>query len=356
MRRAIELARKGRGWVNPNPMVGAVIVKDRRIIGEGYHRRYGMLHAEREALLACTESPRGAEIYVTLEPCAHQGKQPPCTGAIIDAGLSRVVIGSFDPNPLVSGKGAALLRQKGIEVEEGFLKEECDALNPVFFHYITTGRPYVKMKYAMTADGRIATYTGDSKWISCEESRRLTHRWRHECMGIMVGMGTVRADDPMLTCRIEGGRDPVRIICDTQLSLSGDSNIFRSARDVRTIAACCCRDEEKTGRFEEAGIEVLSFEGDRVPLLPLMDRLGGLGIDSILLEGGATLNECALREGIVNEVNVFIAPKIFGGDGRAPVEGEGIERAADAYLFETSEVSQVGDDVYIRYVPRTHGS
>lgn len=217
MRMALEEAVKGEGWTNPNPMVGAVIVKDGRVIGKGFHERYGRLHAERNAIADCRESMEGATIYVTLEPCCHHGKQPPCTEAIIRERFARVVIGSDDPNPLVAGKGVRILREHGIQVDTGVEKEACDALNPVFFHYIRTGRPYVAMKYAMTADGKIATYTGASKWITGEAARQEVQKARHRYAGIMVGVNTVLADDPMLNCRLPGGHSPVRIICDTHL-------------------------------------------------------------------------------------------------------------------------------------------
>lgn len=217
MRLALELAERGRGWTNPNPMVGAVIVKDGRVIGEGYHHRCGALHAEREAFAACRESPAGATLYVTLEPCCHHGRQPPCTEAILEAGISRVVVGSGDPNPLVAGKGLDILRAHGAEVETGVLQPECDALNAVFFHYIRTRQPYVVMKYAMTLDGKIATRTGASRWITGEKARERVHQDRRRYAAIMAGVGTVLADDPLLTCRMEGGRNPVRVICDTHL-------------------------------------------------------------------------------------------------------------------------------------------
>ena len=219
MERAIELAKYGRGWTNPNPMVGAVIVKDGRTIGEGFHERYGGLHAERNAFASCSESAAGATLYVTLEPCCHYGKTPPCTEAILEQGIRRVVIGSRDPNPQVAGKGAETLRAAGIQVEEDFMREECDRLNPVFFHYIVTKMPYVVMKYAMTADGKIATRTGASKWITGEKARMTVQEMRHACMGIMAGVGTVFADDPLLTVRLEGKKSPVRIICDSKLRL-----------------------------------------------------------------------------------------------------------------------------------------
>ena len=203
MRRAIALAQKGEGQVSPNPLVGAVIVKDEEIIGEGYHERYGQLHAERNALAHCTKSPKGATIYVTLEPCCHHGKQPPCTDALLAAGIRRVVIGSKDPNPLVHGKGIRILREHGVEVTEHVLEKECDAENEVFFHYMQTKLPFVILKYAMTLDGKIATYTGASRWVTGEAARAHVHRMRNRYRAIMVGVGTVLADDPMLTCRLK---------------------------------------------------------------------------------------------------------------------------------------------------------
>ena len=360
MQRAIELARRGEGWVNPNPLVGAVIVKDGRVIAEGWHHKYGELHAERDALRALKEPAEGATIYVTLEPCCHYGKQPPCTLAIMEHGISRVVIGSRDPKPLVAGKGVRMLREHGITVVEDFMREECDALNPVFFHYITTGRPYVKMKYAMTADGKIATKTGASKWITSEEARELVHDWRNACRGIMAGIGTVLADDPLLNCRKPGGRDPVRIICDSRLRIPEDSQICRTAQKYETIVACALsedadrRPEEmraKAERLRQQGVEVWSVpaQDGSVDLKELVKRLGKRGIDSILLEGGGTLNESALRAGIVQEVNAFVAPKIFGGKARSPVEGTGVEVPQEALQMEMKQVRQVGKDLLITY-------
>ena len=227
---ALSLAVDGCGQVNPNPMVGAVIVKDGHIIGQGCHKHYGGLHAEREALAACTEPAEGAWLYVTLEPCCHQGKQPPCTDAILAAGIRRVVIGSPDPNPLVSGKGARILREHGVEVKEDVLRVECDALNEVFLHFIRTGLPFVMMKYAMTMDGKIAASSGASRWITGEASRRHVHQDRNRLSAIMTGVGTVLADDPLLTCRLPGGRNPIRIICDTHLRTPLTAQVVMTAR------------------------------------------------------------------------------------------------------------------------------
>ena len=351
MKRAIELAAKGEGWVHPNPLVGAVIVKDGKVIGEGYHEKFGELHAERNAIASLSESAEGATIYVTLEPCCHHGKTPPCTDAIIENKIARVVIGSRDPNPLVAGQGAEILRNAGITVEEDFMRYECDRLNPVFFHYITTGKPYVIMKYAMTADGKIATKTGASKWISGEESREEVHRMRHACMGIMAGIGTVKADDPMLNCRIENGRDPVRIICDSRLSISPDTQIVKTAKDIETIIVCAEENAEKAAALKEKGAEVLNLPGadGRPDLARLMDILGERGVDSVLIEGGGTLNENALKAGIVDEVRAFVAPKLFGGTAKSPVMGEGVETPDQAYGLEMIDLKQTGEDLMIRY-------
>ena len=273
---AIELAKKGRGQVNPNPLVGAVIVKDDVIIGSGYHEKYGGLHAERQALAACTQSAAGATLYVTLEPCCHHGKTPPCTAAIIESQISRVVIGSVDPNPLVSGKGIEILRQQGITVITGVREAACQELNTVFFHYIKTKTPYVLMKYAMTLDGKIATYTGKSKWITGAAARAAVHQTRHEMAGIMVGVNTILQDDPQLTCRIEGGRNPSRIICDTHLRTPLSAQVVATARKIPTYLATCCRDQSRIKRFEIMGCKVLAVPpaGEHLDLQVLMVQLG----------------------------------------------------------------------------------
>ena len=295
MRRAIALAQKGEGQVSPNPLVGAVIVKDGKIIGEGYHEHYGQPHAERNALANCIQSPEGATIYVTLEPCCHHGKQPPCTDALLAAGIRRVVIGSKDPNPLVHGKGIRILRKHGVEVTEQVLQDECDEMNEVFFHYIQTKLPFVILKYAMTLDGKIATYTGASRWVTGEAARAHVHRMRNRYHAIMVGVGTVLADDPMLTCRLgktENGVNPVRIICDTVLRTPLESQIVRTAKEVPTIIASCNRQEAMHMPYVEAGCQILvTPEKDgQVDLWDLMRQLGEQEIDSVILEGGGTLN------------------------------------------------------------------
>lgn len=355
MRRALELARKGEGHTSPNPMVGCVVVKDGRIISEGYHEKYGEFHAERNALTRCTEDTAGADLYVTLEPCCHQGKTPPCTDIIIEKKIARVFVGSMDSNPLVAGKGVQILRDHGIYVETGILDAECRKLNEVFYHYIATKTPFVVMKYAMTLDGKIACATGDSKWVTGEIARTQVHRMRGRYRGIMVGIGTVLADDPMLNCRVEGGVDPVRIICDSNLYIPTESQIVKTASDIETIVACSQealeseRKQEKIRRLKEAGIQIIGTEGAHgVNLMELMKKLGGQNIDSILLEGGGTLNASALEDGIVNKVYAYIAGKLIGGmDARSPVEGMGIDRMADAITLQNMEIEKLGDDFCI---------
>ena len=349
MLRAIELAERGTGWTSPNPLVGAVIVKDGQIIGEGWHHRYGDLHAERDALKNCSEDPKDADIYVTLEPCCHHGKQPPCTNALIEAGIKRVIIGSSDPNPLVAGKGVRILKEHGITVIENFLKEECDRLNDIFFYYITTGLPYVAMKYAMTIDGKIACYTGLSKWITGEEARKHVHSLRHKYTGIMVGINTVLADDPLLNCRLENSKDPVRIICDSTLRIPMDSQIVRTAGKYRTIIATCLPDGEKAQKLSELGIEIIKIkEHSQVDIRTLMTELGRRQIDSILLEGGASLNWSVLEAGMVNKVYAYIASKIFGGENaRSPVAGAGFPEPDKAFMLKNTEVTRLGGDILL---------
>lgn len=347
MQLALELAKRGMGWTSPNPMVGAVLVKEGRIIGQGWHARYGQAHAERNALSSCSESPAGATMYVTLEPCCHYGKQPPCTQAIIEAGLARVVIGSQDPNPLVAGKGIDLLRREGISVETGVCKADCDALNQVFFHYIKTGRPYVILKYAMTLDGKIATRTGQSKWITGEQARARVHQDRHRYSGIMVGVGTILADDPLLTCRMEGGKNPTRILCDSHLRTPLNAQVIRTAREVPTILATLSQDPAAARPFQAAGCQVWTLpqrEG-HVDLVALMERLGAEQIDSVLLEGGSTLNWSALHSGVVQKVQAYIAPKLFGGTtAKSPIGGLGVQDPQQAFLLRSPTLTQLGED------------
>ena len=357
MERALELAGKGCGRTAPNPMVGAVIVKDGRIIGEGYHEQYGGLHAERNALASCRESPEGAVMYVTLEPCCHYGKQPPCVDAVLEAGIRRVVVGAGDPNPLVSGKGIRILRQHGIEVTEHVLEGKCRKLNEVFFHYIQTGSPFVVMKYAMTMDGKIACFTGESRWVTGEEARAHVHLQRGRYSAVMAGVGTVLADDPLLTCRAQGGRNPVRIICDSRLRTPLTSKIVRTAENVPTILATCCEDQERQQPYKKAGCRILTTvpKNGHIDLEALMRRLGLERIDSILLEGGSTLNWSALESGIVSRIQAYVAPKLFGGEGaKTPVGGLGFPSPAEAVVLKNSVITRLGGDFLIESEVEQH--
>lgn len=350
MRMALQLAEKGVGWVAPNPMVGAVIVKDGRIIGKGYHEKYGLAHAERNALAACKEDPRGATMYVNLEPCCHHGKQPPCVDAILEAGISHVLVGSADPNPMVSGKGVRILREHGVRVTENVMKEECDRLNQVFLHYIQTKRPYVVMKYAMTMDGKIAAYTGASKWITGKEARRHVHQQRHRYRAILVGVGTVLADDPLLTCRIEGGRNPIRVVCDSHLRMPLSSQLAATAKQVLTVIATCCTDREKYTAYEKVGCRILTVpqKDGHVDLQILMQKLGQQKIDSVLIEGGGTLNWSALESGIVQKVQAYLAPKLLGGQqAKTPVGGAGFLSPSESVILKNSAITPLGEDFLI---------
>lgn len=358
MKRAIELAKQGVGWTAPNPLVGAVVVKNGRVIGEGYHRKYGELHAERNALAACTEDPAGAILYVTLEPCCHYGKTPPCTEIIIEKKIAKVVIGSRDPNPKVAGKGARILREHGIEVVEDYMREACDALNPVFFHYITTKTPYVVLKFAMTLDGKIATRTGASKWITGEAARNHVHQLRGRYAGILAGIGTVLADDPMLNCRIDGAHQPLRIILDSHLRIPMGSRLVRSAKEYPLLIVCneSARDREEGAsriqKLEEAGAKVwtLPEKNGHPDLNALMQRLGEEKIDSVLIEGGGTVNEAALKAHIVHHVYAYIAPKIFGGeDAKTPVEGSGIRLPQECANLRLAKITVLLNDMLLEY-------
>lgn len=348
MKRALALAEKGVGRVNPNPLVGAIIVKNGRVVGQGYHERYGGHHAEVNALASCTTT-EGATMYVTLEPCSHHGKTPPCVDAILESGISRLVVGSLDENPLVSSMDR--IRASGIEVVTGVLKKECDELNDVFFHYIKKKMPYVLMKYAMTCDGKTATHTGASRWITGRAARNHVHEDRNRYMGIMVGVGTVIADDPMLNCRRRaGGRNPMRMICDTTLRTPLDSRVITTATEIPTILITACQDESQHQPYLNAGCQVLRvpLKGDQIDLHVAMKRLAEEGIDGILLEGGATLNAAALEAGLVRKVQAYIAPKLFGGTtAPSPIAGTGVANPKQAYLIDKRRFTMLGEDILI---------
>jgi diaminohydroxyphosphoribosylaminopyrimidine deaminase/5-amino-6-(5-phosphoribosylamino)uracil reductase len=353
--RAIELAEGGRGRVSPNPMVGAVIVKDGQVVGEGFHRELGAAHAERDAIAAAEGADlRGATMYVSLEPCCHTGRTPPCTDAIIAAGITRVVVASEDPTEKAAGRGLGILRDEGIEVTlvDGELATRARQLNQAFRKHARTGRPWVLFKSAMTLDGKVATRTGDSKWISGEDSRLLSHHWRAECDAVAVGIGTALADDPQLTARVEGvTRQPRRIVFDSEARLPLDSQLVRSAAEVPlTVVISRAAPRTAADALEVAGAEVLVATGPNEPdrVRSALVHLGAAGITSILLEGGPHLAGAFLDAGEVDEIRLFLAPVVLGGSSaRDPLEGSGAERISSAVRALSLECSRVADDVLI---------
>lgn len=355
---ALVLARKGAGYVRPNPLVGALIVQGNEILGQGFHAFYGGPHAETQAIDDAVRHGHrdlsSARLYVTLEPCCHYGKTPPCTNAIIASGLRCVVSGMTDPNSLVAGRGIRVLEDAGIMVTNGILEDECRELNRVFCKYVTTGRPFVTLKSAISLDGKIATATGESQWISCEQSRTDTHRLRSENGAVMCGIGTVLADDPMLDVRFVKGKNPIRIVVDSSLRMPMNSAIAKSARDIRTIIATVHTEEKgiikKKKSLERAGIEILRCpeKNGRVDLSRLMVTLGDMGIDSILLEGGSTLAFAALEERIVDRVRFYVAPIIIGGlSAKSAIGGQGIASLASAFRLTPLRCVSSGTDICV---------
>jgi len=353
MTRALELAKLGTGYTNPNPLVGAVIVKDGKIIGEGYHKKYGDAHAEVNAFNNAKEDVTGATMYVTLEPCSHFGKTPPCANAIIKKGIKKVVIAMEDPNHLVAGKGINILKEHGIEVITGVMEQEAKKLNEVFIKFITSGLPFCILKTAMTLDGKIAAYTGDSKWITNEESRKYVHELRHKFSSIMVGIGTVIADDPLLTTRLDNidGKNPIRIIVDTRGTIPLDAKVLKINENTKTIIVTTeAINKEKLKHIKNTGADVIitPLKNDKVDLPYLMKSLGDKKIDSVLLEGGSTLNYSALEDKIVDKVISFIAPKIIGGSlSKTSVGGQGIPYMKDAIPLTDIDINKFSNDVMI---------
>ncbi len=352
MRRALRLARKGLGRSSPNPAVGAVVVKDGRVVGQGFHDRCGTPHAEVRALAEAGDQARGAAIYVTLEPCHHQGRTPPCTKAILEAGIRRVVYGASDPNPRVAGGGGAFLAARGLEVRAGVLGDACRHEHRFFFKHVTSGRPYVVLKTAATLDGRTAAHTGDSRWVTGDKARRQVHRLRAWLDAICVGRGTALADDPRLTCRLRGGRDPLRVVVDTRLRLPATAKVLNPDSPAGCLVACGPDPPaRRRAALERAGAEVLALPGagGGVDLAALLEALGKRGVTSLLLEGGAGLAWGFLSAGLIDEVVYFFAPKLIGG-AEAPgmIGGAGFARMAQALPLERPRVRRFGDDVMLQ--------
>ena len=356
MKAALKLAQKAAD--EGEVPVGAVVVCDGKIVGRGRNRREtkknALHHAEIEAIEKACKKLGGwrlhrCDLYVTLEPCCHWGRTPPCTDAVIEHKIGRVFVGCLDPNPLVAGKGAQILRDAGIEVETGVCEDECRRVNEVFFHYITHKTPFVTLKYAMTLDGKIAAHTGDSRWVTGETARRHVHETRNRLPAIMVGIGTVLEDDPLLTCRIDGGRDPIRVICDSRARTPINSRIVQTANKIPTYIAVVGRNE-RTAELERHGVHILECKtkNERVDLADLMRQLGALGIDGLLLEGGSALAFSALEAGVVHRVQAYIAPKIIGGAGaKSPVGGLGFDKMVQALPLKDVTCMPMGEDFLI---------
>lgn len=350
--RALELAALGRGFVEPNPMVGCVIALGAEVIGEGWHRRFGGAHAEVEALRMAGDRAVGATLYVTLEPCCHQGKTPPCTRAIIEGGVSRVVVACRDPFPQVQGGGIAELRASGIAVDVGLMEAESRELNAPYLKLLETGRPWIIAKWAMSLDGKIATRTGESRWISCDQSRRIVHELRGRMDAIVVGRGTAERDDPLLTARPSGPRTAHRIVLDTRATLASEGKLVQSARDVPLLAAVGEESSsEDRARLVKAGCEVIVCEGEShaARLDSFLSELGRRRMTNVLFEGGGRVLGTLADAGMIDEVHVFIAPMIIGGEGSpTPVGGSGIDELTAALKLDHTEVRQIGGDIYLR--------
>jgi diaminohydroxyphosphoribosylaminopyrimidine deaminase/5-amino-6-(5-phosphoribosylamino)uracil reductase len=352
MKKALALAKKGLGYTSPNPMVGAVIVKDGEVIGKGYHQAAGRAHAEVNAIEDAGVRAKGATLYVNLEPCNHTGRTPPCTRKILEAGVKRVVVALEDPNTIAAG-GSDFLKQNGIEVLTGVCKGQAARLNEAFLKYVNTKNPFVTLKCAATLDGRIATRTGDSRWVTGEKSRRYVHRLRHAVDAILVGIGTVHADNPSLTARLESGKgtDPVRIVLDTHLSISPEANILKLASNSDTILVTGKSiSEAKKKEVVRKGVRLLAqpVKNGRIDLSPLMAELGAMGITSLLIEGGSRVIASAFNSGIVDKALFFYAPKILGGDDGIPIcRGPGPRLMKDCTRAKNIRVRRFDDDVMI---------
>jgi diaminohydroxyphosphoribosylaminopyrimidine deaminase/5-amino-6-(5-phosphoribosylamino)uracil reductase len=350
LRMACRLALKAAGRTSPNPMVGAVLVRGRKIIATGFHQFAGGDHAEIVALRRAGARAKGATLYINLEPCSHQGRTPPCTRTLIRAGIKAVVAGMKDPNPLVSGRGFQQLRRAGIQVRTGLLQAECRSLNEAFVKFITRRLPFVTLKLAATLDGKIASVTGDARWISDDVSRRAVHRLRDQVDAVIVGAGTALADDPQLTCRIPGGRNPWRIILDSRLRIPSGAQIFRQRDPEKTIVVTGDgAPARKIHAVEMRGAQVwrLRLRKGRIPWMELLKKLAGFGITSVLIEGGATVAASAIKEKIVDKVLFFYAPKILGGDGRAMIDGLGIRSVGQAIRPRRIGVRKSGGDLMV---------
>jgi diaminohydroxyphosphoribosylaminopyrimidine deaminase/5-amino-6-(5-phosphoribosylamino)uracil reductase len=350
MRRALHLAEKGRGRTSPNPMVGAVLVKRGKVVGDGYHARAGEPHAEIVAIKNAGEKAKGATLYLNLEPCTHYGKTPPCVPAVIEAGVRKVVVGIEDPNPLVKGRGVAHLKQAGLDVKVGILENECHRLNEVFCKYIVQREPFIILKMAATLDGKLATRNGESQWITGETSRRFVHRLRDQVDGVVVGIGTVLKDDPMLTARIRGGRDPYRIVFDSRLRIPENARVVDLSPSKTIVATTEMASQDKIERLRKKGVRVLisDSKSGKVDLKSSLLKLGELGLMSLLVEGGSQINGSFLDQGLIDKIFLFLSPKLIG-DPLAPgiFSGEGVLHLRETFSVTEIRTRRMGEDILI---------
>ncbi len=345
IRRTLRLAAKARGMTSPNPMVGALIVKKGIIIAEDFHRKPGTPHAEVLVIEKAGENAKGSELYINLEPCCHIEKRtPPCTKSIINAGIKKVIIGMKDPNPKVSGRGISELQNAGIDIKSGILENEAKRLNEAYIKYITTGKPFVILKIAMTLDGKIATPEGQSKWITGEKARKTVHRLRSRVDAIMTAIGTVKADDPQLTARIKNGKNPRRVVIDPDLEINTNAKVLQIPPETIIVTKI---NNPKSNYLEKTGTKIIYYK-EKLNLNWLMEKLGEMEITSVLIEGGSSLNAHALEEGIVDKVMFFIAPKIIGGEKSFPaVGGKTFRNIEETYKIKNLKIKQIGEDLLI---------
>jgi diaminohydroxyphosphoribosylaminopyrimidine deaminase/5-amino-6-(5-phosphoribosylamino)uracil reductase len=358
MKRVLRLAEKGRGRTSPNPMVGAVLVRGDQVVAEGYHAKAGGPHAEMVALRKAGEEARGATLYLNLEPCTHHGKTPPCAPVVIEAGLKRVVIGMEDPNPLVNGKGVEALTRAGVDVEIGILEKECRRLNEAFCKYIVNKQPFIILKVASSLDGKIATKNGESQWITGGVSRRFVHRLRNQVDGVIVGIGTVLKDDPMLTARLRGGKDPYRIILDSRLRIPEEAKVVKISPSRTIIATTELAPRERVEKLEKEGVQVLTFESKqgRVDLKSCLSKLGEMGMITLLVEGGSQINGSFLDEGLIDKIIFFLSPKLIGDPQALGIfGGHGVINLKEAILLSELKVRKIAEDILLEgyIIPRS---
>ncbi|NWG02384.1 MAG: bifunctional diaminohydroxyphosphoribosylaminopyrimidine deaminase/5-amino-6-(5-phosphoribosylamino)uracil reductase RibD [Syntrophaceae bacterium] len=350
MKRALRLAKKGWGRTSPNPMVGAILVKNGIEVGQGYHMKAGEAHAEIVALQKAKGEARGSALYLNLEPCVHYGKTPPCAPQIIQSKVKRVVIGMEDPNPLVKGRGIEMLRQAGLDVQLGILEKECQGLNEAFSKYILKKTPFVILKVAATLDGKMATRDGRSKWMSGEASRHLVHRWRDRVDGILVGINTILKDDPMLTARVKNGRDPYRIILDSRLRIPFEAKVIRSSPSKTIIATTEMAPQNKIKKLEQMGTQVLILHSKRgkIDLRSCLSKLGEKGMISLMVEGGSQVNGSFLDEGLIDKLLLFLSPKIMGDPQALGIfGGRGVSRLQEAVTLKEIKTRRIGEDILL---------